>query len=389
MKVALIAQVVNWRGGIQQYSQNYARALDQQVDLIVIGYKSYFPLWLYPGDKKKITRQHRPWDSHIPLYNILKYFSPLASYRAFRIISKKEQADVADIQWCTTFHAPILITLVLLLRFFSRVKVFITVHNVLPHESRFFDKFFCNILYKSAHRLVVHSQKMQDDLVGIFHIDPAQTVIIPHGICMDYKERIDAQVARDHLGIKQKFVLLFFGLVRPYKGLDILLRGFATIAEEFDVALIVAGDFVEDRAPYDQLIRDNHLEDKTFIFPGYVDDKDVPLYFSAADVVIQPYQHFAGQSGVPPTAYFYEKPVIASRVGGLPEIVLDQQTGLVIDPDASQLAKAIRTLLTHPERMRQYGRNGKAVLEHDLSWENIAQIMQQEYRQAVNTTASP
>ena len=383
MKVCLIAQVVNWRGGIQQYSQNYAQALAELVELVVVGYKSYFPLFLYPGDKKKITSQHRPWQSDIPLHNELKYYSLVSSYRAYCIISKQEKADVVDIQWCTTFHAPILIPLVWLLRLFSKTKIFITVHNVLPHETRFFDKFFCGLLYRSAHRLIVHSQKMKDDLMELFNVPDTQALVIPHGICLDHKEAVTSEEARKRLGITQQFTLLFFGLIRHYKGLDILLEGFAKIADEFDVGLVVAGDFVEDRDVYEQFIRTRGLENKTYIFPGYVDDRDVPVYFSAADVIVQPYRHFAGQSGVPPTAYFYEKPVIASRVGGLPEIVIDHHTGLTIEPDVDELAAALRFLLSRPDIMVRYGQNGRRFLEQELSWENIARIMKKNYEQAL------
>ena len=384
MKICIIAQVENWRGGIQQYSQNYAEALATKASTCVVGYKSYFPLWLYPGDTTNIKNQHRKWKEKVPVFNVLKYYSLLSVYKAYRIISKHEKADVADLQWCTTFHAPILIPLVLLLRFFSKTSVFITVHNVLPHENRFFDKVLCKIIYRLADKLVVHSQKMKQDLLDIFHIKPDKVSIIPHGICSDYKHTISNQQAKDKLGIKEKTVLLFFGLVRRYKGLENLLKAFSQVHEKFDVALLIAGDFVEGKEKYETFIRDNNLSSKTYIHAGYIKDEDVPLFFSASDILVQPYLSFSGQSGVPPTAYYYSKPVIASKVGGLPEIVINNKTGLVIDSNTDELTNALSYLLNNPDKIEEFGNNGKEFLENELSWNNIAHLMLNNYSDTVN-----
>jgi D-inositol-3-phosphate glycosyltransferase len=381
MKISIVAQVENWRGGIQQYSQNYAEALFKKADICAVGYKSYFPLWLYPGEKANITRQHREWKEPVPVHNILKYYSLLSAYQAFRIIQKEFKADVVDIQWCSVFHAPILIPLVLLLKHFSGASVFLTVHNVLPHENRMIDKSLCGMIYRLADRLVVHSMGMKQDLVDIFGTPSDKVAVIPHGICFEDSSRISREEARAKLGITEERVLLFFGLVRKYKGVEHLLNAFGQVKDEFNVGLLIAGDFVEDREKFDEIIERFGMKDRVYIHARYIEDTEVSLFFSAADILVQPYQNFTGQSGVPPTAYLHSRPVIASRVGGLPEIVIENQTGLLVEPgNTEEIAGAIRFFLKDPIKIEEYGAKGKRFLETELSWDSIADKMLDVYK---------
>lgn len=333
-----------------------------------------------------MTEQHRKWREDVPVYNVLKYYSLFSVFKAFQLIHKKIKANVVDIQWCTTFHAPILIPLVILLKYFSKVSVFLTVHNVLPHENRFFDKPLCNVIYRLSDRLVVHSQKMKRDLIDIFGIYPKKISVIPHGICLDHQNTISRGEAKRQLGIKAERVILFFGLVRKYKGLDHLLTAFNKIGNDFDVALLIAGDFVDKKDKYEKIIAEYGIEDKVYVHSGYVRDEDVPLFFSAADILVLPYVSFSGQSGVPPTAYYYSRPVIATNVGGLSEIVINNKTGLIVKPkDINQIANAMRFFVKHPEKIDEYGANGKKFLETELSWDNIAQKMLKIYSNEIST----
>lgn len=376
MKVCIVAQVENWRGGIQQYSQNYSEAMFKKTETYAVGYKSYFPLWLYPGEKKNMNLQHRRWNENVPVYNILKYYSLLSVYKAFSVISRKIKADIVDIQWCSPFYAPILIPLVFLLKYFSQAKVFLTVHNVLPHEHRVFDKSMCKMIYGISDRLIVHSEGMKRDLIDIFNIPSDKISVIPHGICFEDTSTISREEAKKNLGIREESVLLFFGLVRKYKGLENLLEAFGTIKDEFNVALLIAGDFVEGRDKYEKLIEKYDMKDRVYIHSRYIKDEEVPLFFSAADILVQPYMNFSGQSGVPPTAYHHSIPVIASNVGGLPEIVINDHTGLIVEPnDTKQLGDAINFFLQNPSKIETYGINGKKFLETELSWNGIAEKM--------------
>lgn len=381
MKVCLLAQVENWRGGIQQFSQNYAEALVGKAEIEIVGYSKYFPLWLYPGEKSNITEQHRSWKTDVPVHNILKYYSPLSMWKAFRLIKKRIKPDVLDIQWVTTFHAPILIPLMLLVKRFTPVSVVLTIHNVLPHEKRFFDKPLCRIVYRLADRHVVHTTGLKQDLIEIFKIDPEKISIVPHGICLELPRTVSRTQARERLGLKAEHVLLFFGLVRKYKGLEYLLESFQKVMDDYDVALVIAGDFIEDKARYEKLFDELAIREKTHVHARYIKDEEVPVFFAAADIVVQPYVHFKGQSGVVPTAFYYSIPVIATSVGGLPEIVLDGRTGLLVEPENSDaIVDALHLLLSHPVKARELGENGRRFLEDELSWDNIVDEMLDAYK---------
>jgi len=386
MKVCIIAQVQNWRGGIQQYAANFINALSPVVKTEVIGYKSFFPVWLYPGDTEGL-RDSNESICDVKIYNILKYYSIFASLKAALFIRNKIKPNVVDIQWCTTFHAPILIPLVILTKYFTKTPVFLTVHNVLPHETRLFDKSICNIIYRLSDRLIVHSKRMKKNLIDIFGIYPEKISVIPHGICLDYQNTISREKAKRKLGIKEERVILFFGLVRKYKGLQYLLAAFNKIKNDFDVALLIGGDFVEGKDKYEKMIIEYGIKDKTYIHPGYIRNEDVPIFFSAADILVQPYINFTGQSGVAPTAYYYSRPVIATNVGGLPEIVLHNRTGIIVEPsNVDQIANSIVFFLEHPEKIDEYGANGKRFLETELSWNSIAQKMLDIYSTEVGSS---
>jgi glycosyltransferase involved in cell wall biosynthesis len=388
MKVCLVAQVENWRGGIQQYSQNYAEALVDKTEVEVIGYRSYFPVWLYPGDTSNITEEFRAWKKDVPVHNILKYYSWLSVWMAFRIIKKKIKADVVDIQWATTFHTPILFPLMFLIKHFSHSKVLLTVHNVLPHERRFFDKSFCRWVYRLADGLVVHTQGMRQDLIDIFRTPSEKIYLSPHGTCLELPGHISKEQARRTLGVKEEKILFFFGLVRKYKGLEYLLRAFHRVKDDHDVGLLIAGDFVEDRDHYEALIDELNIRAKLYLHSRYIKDEEVPMFFAAADIVVQPYIHFKGQSGVVPTAYYYSLPVVATAVGGLSEIVREGETGILVEPgDAEQIVEAVRFLLEQPELALEYGRAGKRLLETELSWGGIVDRMLEVYRECIKRDA--
>jgi glycosyltransferase involved in cell wall biosynthesis len=243
----------------------------------------------------------------------------------------------------------------------------------------------CKIVYGLANKLVVHSKRMKGDLIDIFRIPSKKISVIPHGMCLDYEDRIPREEAKTKLGIKEKRVILFFGLVRKYKGLEHLLAAFRKIKNDFDVALLIAGDFVEGRDRFEKVIREYGIKDKMYIYPGYVKDEDVPLFFSSADFLVQPYVNFTGQSGIPPTAYFYSRPVIATDVGGLAEIVISNKTGLIVEPkNIDEIANAIRFFLENPEKIEEYGANGKRYLETHLSWDSIAAKMLENYLEAMD-----
>jgi glycosyltransferase involved in cell wall biosynthesis len=184
------------------------------------------------------------------------------------------------------------------------------------------------------------------------------------------------------LGIKEKHVILFFGFVRPYKGLDYLIRAFKQIGEKFNAALVIAGEFFSGLTQFENQLKKTGIANRIHLFPRYISYEEVPLFFSAADIVVQPYIKFSGQSGVTQTAYLYSLPVVATDVGGLPEIVIHGKTGVVVKPaDAEALARAMEELIVDSGKRQKYGSNGKEFFESHLGWESITEKLLEIYGQ--------
>jgi glycosyltransferase involved in cell wall biosynthesis len=375
MKICLVAPVSRWRGGIHQYSVHLANNLAMKADVEVISYKSLFPRWLYPG-RSKVTSDEIAVCQRVAIHEILKYHSIISSIRAARLIHECIRPDVVDIQWFVPQHGFVLIPLILCLKFWfrSKARICLTVHNVLPHEKRLFDRVLSRLAFRFADRLLVHAEKLREETVQHFRENSDKISVVPHGICADGDIAYGKSAARAHLGIKEKHVLLFFGYVRPYKGLGDLIAAFKMVVEKFDAALLIAGEFFTGVAQCREELRAQGLLERTYLFSQYIDAKDVPIFFSAADLLVQPYVKFSGQSGVTQTAYMHCVPVLATAVGGLPELVIDGKTGIVVQPkEPKALATAIETLLADDDKRSRYGLHGKRLLEEKLNWARVTE----------------
>jgi glycosyltransferase involved in cell wall biosynthesis len=373
MKICLVAPVSGWRGGVHQYSAHLANSLADRAEVEVVGYKSIFPLWLYPGHSKRLSGEVSV-RKEIPVHEILKYYSVLSSFKAATVIRDKVRPDVVDIQWIAPQHGLVLIPLISLLRRRPGAKIFLTVHNVLPHEPWIFDRALSRWTFKLSDRLLVHAQAMKEEILRNFREEASKIAIIPHGICTNGDIGVTRAEARERLGIKEKHVILFFGFVRPYKGLDDLLASFKVLANKFDAALVIAGEFFAGLAEYQKELERNGIARRTYLFPRYIPYEEVALFFSAADIVVQPYARFSGQSGVTQTAYLHSLPVVATDVGGLPELILHGKTGLITKPgNPEELTMALGALLEDGDKRQEYGANGKRFLEEQLSWKKVSQ----------------
>ena len=381
MKICLVAPVTRWRGGIHQYSVQLANNLANSNEVQAVSYKSMFPRRFYPGESVKQSGEIALSEG-IAIHEILKYHSVISSFRAARIIENNIRPDVVDIQWFVPQHGFVLIPLIMLLKYWfrSKARVFLTVHNVFPHERRAFDRLLSRFAFGVSDCLLVHAEKLREEAVQHFRQDPRKIAVLPHGICVNGKVSTGKAEARARLGIKEKHVLLFFGYVRPYKGLSDLIEAFKIVAAKFDVALVIAGEFFTKVTQYREELRNKNLLEKTYLFSRYIDSEEVPVFFSAADLLVQPYRTFAGQSGITQTAYLHSLPVIATDVGGLPELVIHEKTGIIVrakDPKA--LASVIEALLADDDKRQQYGRNGNSLLEAHLAWDRVTERLLEIY----------
>jgi glycosyltransferase involved in cell wall biosynthesis len=359
-----------------------ANSLAESSEVEVVGYKNIFPLWLYPGESKRLSGEIQTRET-IRVHEILKYYSVFSARKAAIAIKKKIRPDVVDIQWIAPQHGLVLIPLMFFLKRAGGPKIFLTIHNVSPHESRLFDRFLSRWVFKLADRLLVHAEKLKEEVVHQFGENPQKIAVIPDGICVDGETLPARAQARKRLGIKEKYVILFFGFVRPYKGLDDLILAFRTLVNKFDVALVIAGEFFKGLTECQEELKRQGLWEHTHLFPCYIANEEIPFFFSASDLLVQPYVRFSGQSGVTQTAYLHSLPVVATKVGGLPEIVIDGRTGIIVEPRNPQdLASAIERLLSDDSKRLQYGANGRTFLESTLTWERVSRIRVELYGQA-------
>jgi glycosyltransferase involved in cell wall biosynthesis len=212
--------------------------------------------------------------------------------------------------------------------------------NVIPHEKRFGDTPFTTYFLKACDGFITMSEKVMTDLRKFEPFKNA--VVVQHPLYDAFGDKIDKEAAREHLGLQEaEKLILFFGFIRKYKGLDLLLEAMADDRiRAAGIRLLVAGDFYEDKELYSQKITDLGIEDRLVLRTDFIADSEVKYYLCAADAIIQPYKN-ATQSGVTPLAYHFEKPMVVTNVGGLAALVPHERAGLVCEPNPTSIADAI------------------------------------------------
>ena len=242
-------------------------------------------------------------------------------------------------QWWVPYWAPAFATIAFLVRRSAEVKICFICHNVVPHERGFADRLSARITLRHGHHFIVHSDRDLVDLKAMLPQAQATRAALP--ICDFFTNaRLSQQEAKRELNLSGKKVLLFFGFVRPYKGVEYIVRAMPEILREVKAHLLIVGEFWSPESDYRALIDQLGLSHAVGIVNRYVPNEEVPLYFTAADLVVLPYLE-ATQSAVVPIAYGFERPVLTTRVGGLAEVVKDGETGFLVPPgDSEALAAA-------------------------------------------------
>jgi glycosyltransferase involved in cell wall biosynthesis len=265
--------------------------------------------------------------------------NPLTWIRAgFRIARLRPDAVV--VQWWHPYFAFALFKICQIVRMMRRSRIVFICHNVMPHERSRIDRLLSRLAFSAPHGFVVQSGEDRDNLLAV---RPRATVVVnPHPIYDLFKRgELTRDAARDRIGAGRGPLLLFFGYVRPYKGLRHLLEAMPDIAKRLDAELFVVGEFYEDRAPYDALVREHGLEDRVRFVDRYVGNEEVEAFFMACDLVVLPYIS-ATQSGIAQIALSFDRPVVVTAVGGLPEVVSTGRTGFVVPPaDPAAIAGAV------------------------------------------------
>lgn len=330
-KVVLIGPVYPYKGGIAHYTNLMYRELAKKCDAEMISYKMQYPKLLFKKEQKDYTNEIFKVDNTQFLINTANPFNII---KVARQIRRKKPALVI-IQWWHPYFAPCYYILSKVLG--NRVKKVYVCHNVFPHERFPLDRFLTRIVLKSGNGFLVHSESDGQDLL---QIRPDAKYIknpIPTYDVFKVKDLTIEQARRELKEPLNTKLILFFGFVREYKGLKHLLRAFPKVKEKLDdVNLMVVGSFGEDKEDYIKIISEYSLEDSIRIVDDYVPDNEIEKYFMACDVVVVPYES-ATQSGIVQLAYEFEKPVIVTNVGGLPDVVRDGETGYIIPPKNPEL----------------------------------------------------
>ena len=324
-------------GGITTFNQRLAREfLEQGHDCSIVSFSLQYPSLLFPGTSQYSTD---PPPKDIKIYSLINSINPINWLTVGKKIHQWKP-DIIVVRFWIPFMGPALGTILRIVKKNKRTKIICVADNIIPHEKRKGDKPFTSYFLKGCDAFIIMSEKVLQDLRLFEREKPA--VLIPHPLYDNFGESIEKSEAREHLGLdKEEKIILFFGFIRKYKGLDLLLQAMndERIKKE-NIKLLIAGEFYEPEKPYLELIGRSDLQNSTILKTNFIPDSEVKFYLCAADCVVQPYRS-ATQSGVTPLAYHFERPMIVTNVGGLPSLVPNNKSGLVCEPNSTSIADAI------------------------------------------------
>jgi D-inositol-3-phosphate glycosyltransferase len=339
VRIDVVGPVHPWRGGIAHHTARLARELiARDHDVRVLTFTRQYPALLFPGTTQ-LDRSGEP--VAVPSEQRIDSIGPGSWVRVGRDIARR-RPDRLVFAWWHPFFAPAFGAIAALARR-AGVEVVFVCHNVLPHESSPVDRALARLAFRGASRFVVQAQAERDRLEQL--VPGASVAVCPHpayDVLAEGGHREHPAEARTVLGLSSSRALLFFGLIRPYKGLDVLIDAMALLPKRLrDVELLVAGECYGDEEIYRGQVARLGLGDRVRLELRYVANEEIPTLMCAADAVVLPYRH-ATQSGVAQVAFAAGRPVITTAVGGLPDVVHDGENGLLVPPaDPQALAAAI------------------------------------------------
>jgi glycosyltransferase involved in cell wall biosynthesis len=326
-------------GGIATFNERLAKEfIDEGFDTTIYTFSYQYPSFLFPG-----TTQYsaEPAPENIPIKIKINSVNPFNWIQVGNEL-KKLKPDVIVVRYWLPFMGPCLGTILRRVKKNKYTRIICIADNIFPHEKRPGDNLFTKYFLKPVDGFITMSQKVLADLNQVVKNKPAQ--LVPHPLYDNFGEKISKEEARNHLQIfGEVHVLLFFGFIRKYKGLDILLRSIKILNNEFGIKnlrLLIAGEFYDDEKNYEALLNDPAIKNNLILHTQFISNSDVKYYLCAADCVVQPYRN-ATQSGVTPLAYHFEIPMIVTNVGGLPSLVPDKKVGLIAEPNAESIAEKI------------------------------------------------
>ena len=355
-------------GGITTFNERLARQFQTEGhNTSIYSFSLQYPGFLFPG-KSQFTDEPAPKD--------LDIHTRIDSVNPFNWLSvgneiKKLRPDIVIVRYWIPLMGPCLGTILRIIKKNKHTRIICIADNIVPHEKRFGDKPFTRYFIKPVDAFITMSEKVLTDLRSF---TTKKTLLVPHPLYDNFGDKISKDEARNQLKIKnEELIILFFGFIRKYKGLDILLDAMKEIqnskVKNQNIKLLIAGEFYDDPKLYTEQIDRLGIRDNLILHTDFIPDSEVKYYLCAADVVVQPYRN-ATQSGVTPLAYHFEVPMIVTNVGGLPAMVPDNKVGLVAEPTAESLAEKI---LEYFEKGENYFLPHLLEEKKKFSWTNMLQ----------------
>lgn len=368
MRIAIVGPFPPFRGGISDLNSALAYQLSKNHDVRAYNFTTQYPKVLFPG-----KTQFKIGDAAQDFENIrcLSSINPLTWKKtADKIIINKP--DLVLFRYWMPFFSPAFYAVAKRIRKRSNTKIIAMCDNIIPHEKRALDQQLTKRFFEQMDAFIVLSKKVEAELLSF--IPDAHYKFSPHPIYSIFGEAPSRDQARELLNISTKKVLMFFGLIREYKGLDILIHAMGKLNKVIDdYTLMIVGECYEDEKKYIDMIEQNGIQNNVYTHFSFVSDEDVGTYFSASDVVVLPYKT-ASQSGIVQIAYHFDTPVIVSNVGGLPEIVDEGKTGYSVNPDPDSFAEAIQSFFASEDNA-SFSMN-VAEFKKRFSWETMIETIE-------------
>jgi glycosyltransferase involved in cell wall biosynthesis len=338
-KLVIIGPAWPLRGGLSAFDEKLATQFTEKgIQTRIDTFSLQYPSILFPG-KSQYTTDPKPNNVNIEV--CINSINPF-NWIKIGLKLHREKPDLIIVRFWIPFLAPCLGTILKIAKKNKHTKVISIVDNMIPHEKRIGDRLLTNYFVKTVDGFIAMSEKVKNDIKTFSH---KPVSISPHPIFNHFGDPITKLEARLQLGLpKEDKIILFFGYIRKYKGLDLLIHAMANEAiKKLGIQLMIVGEFYEDASAYHDLVSSLGLQDQIKFYSNYIQNGEVKNYVCSADFIIQPYKN-ATQSGVTPLAYHFEKPMLVTNVGGLADTVPNLKTGIVVAPTTEAIAKGIETL---------------------------------------------
>jgi len=373
MRIAYLSTFYPYRGGIAQFNAALLKAFGKKHEVKAYTFKRQYPELLFPGKTQYAGEKDSAED--VGATRVLDTINPF-TYGSTAKTIMQFKPDIMITKYWMPFFSPALGTVAKSLKKKGVVNVAV-LDNVIPHEKKFYDKILTRYFLNNYHAFVAMSQSVADDLLTFK--PNAKYALHPHPI-FDFGTPVSKKEAKDRLGLEENTnYILFFGFIRRYKGLDMLLEAMADARiKNKNLKVIVAGEYYEDGSFYENKIKEHGIEEKVVLRTDYIPSEMVKYYFCACDMVVQPYRS-ATQSGVTQIAYHFEKPMLVTDVGGLSEIVPNGKAGYVIEPKPSAIADALSDFYDNAREAAFCA--AVANEKKRFQWDSFAAAIEDLYRQ--------